>query len=183
MNRLLKQCSLTLLISFTCIGFTSSVQAARYVAEEYELKAVFLYNIANFINWPEYAFENEGAPFHFCVLGTDPFAGSLETTIHDEMVKSRVAKVLHLQTLEQAEQCQILFISDSERTRIDEIATKVHQHPVLLVGDTDDFIHHGGMVKFFTQEQRVRLAINPTAVQAVNLSMNANLLRVAQIVD
>ncbi len=183
MNRFFKQCSHTLLISLLCVWFTSSVHAARYVAEEYELKAVFLYNIANFISWPESVFENESAPFNFCVLGKDPFGGSLENTIKNETVKSRVAKVLYLQTLEQTTQCQILFVSDSERTHIDEIAAWVNTHPVLLVGDTDDFIHHGGMVKFFMQERRMRLAINPTAVQAVNLSMNANLLRVAQIVD
>src|SRR5215218_229657 len=53
--------------------------------DEYRVKAAMLFNIAKFIDWPPAAFSGPPAPLNVCVLGVDPFGGTL-----DEALKGRV---------------------------------------------------------------------------------------------
>ena len=55
--------------------------AADQVAREYQLKAVFLYNFAQFTEWPADAFADEKSPIVIGIVGTDPFGATLEDTI------------------------------------------------------------------------------------------------------
>lgn len=45
---------------------------------EYRVKLAFLYNFAQFIQWPPEAFHNPTSPLTFCVSGPDPFQGETE---------------------------------------------------------------------------------------------------------
>ena len=47
---------------------------------EYKVKALFLYNFAQFVEWPPSAFKDPAAPVTVCVLGPNPFDGELERT-------------------------------------------------------------------------------------------------------
>ena len=53
--------------------------------------------------------------------------------------------------------------------------------PILTVGDSDDFINAGGIIRFTELGQRVRFEINPDAAERVSLRISSRLLRVADI--
>ncbi len=40
---------------------------------EYQVKAVFLFNFGQFVEWPKDAFDTPQAPFVIGILGDDPF--------------------------------------------------------------------------------------------------------------
>jgi hypothetical protein len=50
-------------------------------SREYDLKAVFLYNFATFVEWPESVRPPAGQPIIIGILGRDPFG-----TVLDEVV-------------------------------------------------------------------------------------------------
>jgi hypothetical protein len=54
--------------------------------------------------------------------------------------------------------------------------------PILTVGDTEEFINGGGMVRFVETGRRIRFEINPDAVERVSLRVSSRLLRLADIV-
>jgi hypothetical protein len=54
--------------------------------------------------------------------------------------------------------------------------------PILTVGDTDRFAGRGGMIRFVTDRNRIRLRINLEAATAANLKISSKLLRPAEIV-
>jgi hypothetical protein len=53
---------------------------------------------------------------------------------------------------------------------------------VLTVGDFEGFTRRGGMIRFVTVGNKIRLRINLAAAQAANLTISSKLLRPAQIV-
>jgi len=55
---------------------------------EYEVKAAFLYNFVQFVEWPPEALR-AGEPFRLCLAGENPFAGVLERTVAGEQAAGR----------------------------------------------------------------------------------------------
>src|SRR5262249_48319243 len=65
------------------LALTSSALAAL-PQRDYEVKAVFLFNFTQFVDWPPSAFADLEAPFSICILGKDPFGRSLDEAIRGE---------------------------------------------------------------------------------------------------
>jgi hypothetical protein len=159
-----------------------AAQAQPAAPLEYGIKAVFLFNFARFVAWPPAAFADAQAPLVIGVLGDDPFGDTLDEAARAENVNGHPLVVRRFHAVEDIGACQILFISRSETRRLDEILAALRGRSVLTVGDMDDFARRGGMIRFVTENNRVRLRINLEAAQAAHLTLSSKLLRPAEIV-
>src|SRR5262249_40178104 len=125
--------------------------------------------------------------FTMCVMG-DPFEGALEKTVEQEMLNGRPFAVRRLIATENVRGCHVVYIGKLEAHRSLEIIAAPKQvyandgMPILTVGDADDFIDAGGMIRFTGVGQQVRFEINPDAGERVSLRISSRLLRVAHIV-
>jgi hypothetical protein len=146
---------------------------------EYQLKAVFLFNFAKFVEWPPQAFADAHDPFTICVLGDNPFGSSLDDAVRGKTVANRPIAIHLISSPQQARSCQILFVSASERKRMRGILDTLRICCVLTVGDTDDFTTNGGIVQFKVNEARVRIEIDAEAAGRANLRISSKLLSLA----
>ncbi len=170
-------------IFLACLGagiWSSSAQAQAF--SEYEVKAVFLYNFAKFVEWPPEASETSDPGFTFCVVGRDPFGDSLEQVVRGKSVNGRALKLRRVRAASQARTCQIAFISASERKRLQQILDSMSGVRVLTVGDTEGFVEQGGMINFALEEDRVRFEINLGAAERAGFKISSKLLSLAKIV-
>jgi len=149
---------------------------------EYQLKAVFLFNFAQFVEWPASAFPNSMTPLVIGILGEDPFGPYLDETVRGETVNDRPLVVRRYRSVEEITTCHILFISRREDRRIKGILDSLRGRSVLTVSDADRFATRGGMIRFVTDHKRIRFRINLEAAKAANLTLSSKLLRPAQIV-
>lgn len=149
---------------------------------EYDLKAVFLFNFAQFVVWPATAFELPDAPIIIGILGTDPFGGRLEEAIKGETVQGRTLQIRRFERIEDVSTCHILFLGRSEGANLDAILGQLKFRPILTVGEADLFARAGGMIGLVTERSRIRLRINRGAAEAANLVLSSRLLRPAEIV-
>lgn len=150
---------------------------------EYQVKAVFLFNFVQFVEWPADALGEKGAPLVIGVLGDDPFGQNLVETIRGERFAGRELKVRRFRRVEEVTGCQLLFVSQSERDRLDLILATLRGRPMLLVSDIDGFAARGGMIGMTMEQGRVRLQVNPRAARSAHLVLSSKLLRVAELVD
>ncbi len=173
-------------LQFTMILFMLSHNGTSYatpqIAQEYQVKAVFLYNFANFIRWPQTAFANHQAPFNICILGLDPFQQEIDVTVKNEQINKHAVKVKRLNSMINVDWCQILFISRSEAAHFTTILNFIRKRPILTVSDIDDFVTKGGMIQFFKYRKRMRFYIAHNTIKESGLQASANLLRIAKIV-
>jgi len=157
-----------------------AAQAAR--ASEYDVKAVFLFNFAQFVDWPAEAFPHSDTPLVIGVLGDDPFGGVLDQTVGDERLGGRPFQVRRFHSVDEIETCHILFVSRPEGDRPQNILAGLRNRPILTVSDADGFAERGGMIRFVTERGRIRLQLNLAAAEAAHLTISSKLLRVAEVV-
>jgi hypothetical protein len=170
---------LAALISPVLSGLANS---AVETSPEYQVKAVFLFNFAQFVEWPPQSFEDPAAPFVIGVLGTDPFGSALESAVRGEILNGRSFVIERYRSVTEIRHCQILFISRSEAAHVDEISAALAGHSILTVSDIEDPAQHGVMIRFVAENNRIRLRINADAAKAVGLSISSKLLRPAELV-
>ncbi len=148
---------------------------------EYRIKAVFLFNFAQFVEWPAGAFHDAQAPLVIGVLGEDPFGADLDEAVRGERIGGRALVVRRYRRVEDIGECQILFISGSEADRLEKILARLQGRSLLTVGDADNFNRLGGMVRFVTVNNKIRLRINVEAAKAAELVISSKLLRPAMV--
>lgn len=174
---------LTALISFAFDWAGSErLQAETQRSREYQVKAVFLFNFAQFVEWPESAFSSADAPLCFCVLGDDPFGADLDDTVRGETIHTRELTVRRSDKAGELKGCQLLFISRSERGRLAGILAELEGSPVLTVSEVEEFGRRGGMINFYLEDNRVRFEVNPQAAAREGLKISSELLSLGKIV-
>jgi hypothetical protein len=147
----------------------------------YKIKAALLFNFAKFVEWPAEAFADKTSPWVigvFAQKGQNPFENHLEQTIRGKKVNDRPLRVKECYSVTEATSCHILFICSSETERLPEIIDGLRDTHVLTVGEADDFIKTGGMIRFVTQD-KIRFEINDEAAKKVGLKISSKLLSYA----
>lgn len=152
-------------------------------SREYNIKAVFLYNFTQFIEWPSSAFNNAAAPFIIGIYGDDPFESYIDETVAGEKVNGRAIIVRRYDDIKEVRGCHILYVSVKEALRVKEILSALPNKNMLTVSDIPNFARSGGMVHFLNQSNKIRLQINSSAAKAADLNISSKLLRVAEIVN
>jgi hypothetical protein len=146
-------------------------------ANEYKIKAGYLYNFTKFITWPD----SDAATFNLCILRNDPF-GTIIDAIETKVVKNRPIRVLRLNKLHNGSSCHILFVSSAENP-VKNIPGPLKAIKTLTVGEGPDFAAQGGMIGFVNREGRIKLQINLDAIRQGGLIISAKLLEVAEILE
>lgn len=167
--------------SFTFLP-TGAITAQPKAANEYEIKAAFLYNFAKFVDWPPTAFADPKQPMGICVFGQDPFGHALEGSLLGKTIGDHPVLLGHAKQMADLAGCQIVFLSASETPRLREVLGRMQKLHALVVGESEGFASAGGMVQFVLDQNRVRFVINPDAVERAGLRINSKLLVLATIV-
>jgi hypothetical protein len=66
---------------------------------------------------------------------------------------------------------------------LQEILKSLKSQNVLTVGDATHFSRNGGIVRFYTEDNKTRIHINLEAAKQAELTISTKLLRLAGIVD
>lgn len=169
-------------ISLCVFLFLFGPSALRAESREYQIKAAFLFNFAQFVLWPTTAFTNASEPFQIGVLGDNPFDKALQQTVQGETIDGRPIVVVESSQVEQLVGCQILFISKSQAAHFNDVFQKLDSKPVLTVSEDPRFIQHGGVINFYREGSKVRFEINPDVADKNGLKLGSQLLSVGKIV-
>jgi len=150
---------------------------------EYQVKAAHLFNFTKFTDWPTSAFTSATAPIVIGIVGEDPFGKTMDEVVRDEVVRERKLTVKRLHADDDLQSCHVLFISRSEKDHVQALVNKLKGHPVLLVGDMNDFAPKGGMVGLVLSNNTVKFEVNQAAAEKAGLQISAKLLKLARIVN
>ena len=152
-------------------------------AREYQIKAVFLYNFALFVDWPPAAFSGPQAPLVIGILGDDPFGPYLDAAVTGERVNGRALEIRRYKRVSDIKECHVIFISRSESGRMGEVLNALRGRGILTVGDTADFNTEGGAIRLAVENSKVRLKIDLEHAKEAHLTISSKLLGPAEIVS
>jgi hypothetical protein len=146
--------------------------------QEYVVKAGYIYRFMLFTEWPESAFAESSDKIIIGIYGPNPFSHLFEQ-ITDKKVQGRKLVIKYFpekKAYDDLVRCHVLFIS---REAPISILSRLKNHPVLTISDRPDFIEHGGMIEFQTEDSHIRFSINRRAARKAGISFSAQLLKIA----
>jgi hypothetical protein len=174
-------CGLLLLALLVAFASPTGLRGETAWQREYEIKAAYLYNFINYVDWPENAFPAPGGTITIGIVGQNPFGDALGP-LNGKQVKGRTLAVKQITDPKDLDQCQIVFISSSEKQRLTELLDKLKDSRVLTVSEIDGFAQQGGIINFFSEHNKVRFEINPDAAHRLGLNISSELLKLAKLV-
>ena len=148
--------------------------------QEYEIKAVYIYNFAKYVEWPAKAFAHGTDPIILGILGDNPFGSHLDK-IAGKLVHGRPLVIRQIKDVQNINPCHLLFISSSEAKKLGHILPALARQPILTIADMEHFIADGGMINLLVQHNKVRFIINPAKAKEQGLTISSLLLKLAII--
>jgi hypothetical protein len=132
------------------------------------------------VGWPDNAFQHFSSPFTIGILGNHvgPY---LEQCIKNEKINGHPIRVRYLTDARFVEGCHIIFIEKTHASFALSIISDLKDKPVLTVSDANNFMKVSGMIRFYIENNRIRLEINPQKSEESKLVVSAKLLSLAAI--
>ena len=174
------------LLSLSLALGANAQSAASAASSEYLIKAGFIYNFAQLVQWPSAAFSQADSPIVIGILGTDPFGTSIDRVFENKKLDGRnliVKRLKWSKELKDLTECNILFVSSSEKEHIPDLINTVKWLPILTIGETPGFASRGGIINLTLEDNKVRFEVNIGAAKQANLNISSRLLALARIVS
>jgi hypothetical protein len=160
--------------------WSAPVGAQRVTAPA--LKAAFLFNFVNFIEWPADILA-PGQRLSLCVIGDTAVADALEQTIKGRSVDDHA---LTLSVMKVADgpvlQCHLVYVGDPDARRTDQLLFALSGTSIFTVGDGDRFAEAGGVAQLILENGHIRFAVNIGAARRARLKISSKLLSLATII-
>jgi hypothetical protein len=169
---------LLVILSWIFIAVPRS-NAQQPKANEFQVKAAYLYNFGRFVEWPDQNASDKSQPFEICVLGADPFGPTLDAVLASGSIAGKSVAAKRISRPQDINSCRILFISSSEEGHLKEVLAALDKTSVLTVSDIPRFSERGGMIGFILDGNRVRFDVNLASAQGARLTLSSELLKVA----
>jgi hypothetical protein len=161
------------------LALAMPVAIPAQAANEYEVRAAFLFNFTRFVDWPP---STGSGPFCIGIEGADPFGSALDEAVKGRSARGHAIAVKHFKPGEESAPCQIVFISGTDAKKMRAALGRLQHAAVLTVGEGAGFCHSGGVIAFQVEDNKVRLEINPDAAQRARLQISSKLLTLATLV-
>jgi hypothetical protein len=144
----------------TALSLVGSVVMAQEEKDPLDVKAAWLKNFAQFVDWPASRFANEKTPFVLGVIGDNPFGKRLEELASRNQVKKRRIELRAIKEIKDVDQCHMVFVCASEAERVAEVLKHAETNSVLTVSDMAGFVASGGMIQLCQKGKQIQFEVN-----------------------
>lgn len=156
------------------------VPARAQQANEDDIKAAFLFNLAKFVEWPPDAFADANAPMVVGIAGDGGMFAAFNTVTHGKTVNGRAFMIKRLRRTDDLRGVHILFVSERETRNIQPLLDAAKGRSTLTVGESERFSDAGGMITFLTDNHRIQFNINVESTDHAQLRVSSKLLVLAR---
>jgi hypothetical protein len=157
----------------------STALVGQQASIEYDVKAAFVLNFVRYVEWPP---ERRTPPLRLCVLQPDPFGKRLEAVVSGEQWQGAPITIRTVPDLRSGVDCHLIYVAEAAGRQFSKAVSAVSGLPILTVGEHEQFLEQGGMIRLFLEENRVRFSVNQRGAESVGLLVSSRLLRLARTV-
>jgi len=162
---------LLMLLSASCWSVSES---------EKQVRAMFVYNFANFVEWPKKAFSKPSSPLQVCLLGDVPFRNYL-SPMSGTIIGERELRVVTTNSEKDFKgQCHILFVGDDKKVNMKNLYRSKKYFYILSVSEQKGFIESGGIVNIIDQSNNISFDIDMDNARKRGLFISSDLLSLAR---
>jgi hypothetical protein len=149
-------------------------------SEEYDIKAAFIYQFTNYIDWDSLV---AGDEFVIGIIGNSPVKEQLAEIAKTKTVKGKKMVIRQYNKPEEIGLCHILFISRKAPFPLDDMLVKVRGKGTLTISEKEGYAKKGALINFIEVDEKLKFEANPKGINAAGLKASSQLLKLAIIVD
>lgn len=161
------------------VSGTPPIARAQTSADEYQVKAAFLFHFAQLVAWPGGALSAQDPTLNLCIFADEPGRQELQAAIEGKPIGNRVLHVRPLSRSQDLQGCNVLFLSLDEERRQTAILKTLRGLPILTVGETANFLSDGGIIRFHLDQDKIRFDISLDSADSSHLTISSRLLLLA----
>jgi hypothetical protein len=158
----------------------SSFMSSQSDTQEYVLKAAFLYRFTDYVDWGN---TNGGDDFTIAILGRSAITPPLIEIAKEKKVLGKRIVVKEYDDVNDIGACQVLFVSNSYKSDIESVVSKLGDKPILLIAEQPDACAKGATINFLISENKLKFEININAAAGAGLKISSDLLQHAILVN
>ena len=150
---------------------------------EHQIKAVFLYKFADYVEWPASVFISTDTPFTIGIIGANEVAAELVALSNGNLVNNRTVNIKLLDASDSVDDLQILFIGKNEKKRLRKLLITAQSKPILTVTESTGALSVGSTINFIQVQDYIRFEISVASAESQGIKISARLLDVAQKIE
>jgi hypothetical protein len=139
-------------------------------------EAMFIYNFLRHVEWPQ---GSTGEKFVIGVYGRNQTYDQLLTYTTNRKVGTRSIEVKIISSVQEAARCQLVFIPESQTSKIREIKNTLGNAPCLIVGEREGSNAAGSTIEFVILDNKLKFRIDENQAKTQNLLISKALLDMA----
>lgn len=163
-----------------CAENQEPVQSSRKAEN---LKAIFILNFTQFVEWPSENWIADDEPLVITVLQDKSLASILRKVVKGESKDNHPIIVKEINDLTELQSSHILFVGENYWNEATKVFSHTNGKGLLTVSDAVDFTENGGVIGFYLDDGKMRIQINRTAASYNRLKVSSKLLSVARIIE
>lgn len=146
-------------------------------SQDEKFKALYLYNITKFIEWP-----TQAGPFIIKVLGESPVSTIYKAEFGQRTVNAQSVEIISSGSVAELNNAQIIYIPASHSASIPAVIAKVAGRPVLVITDLPGSTSKGASISFVSNG-KLNIQISRRNIESHGLKVNTQLIELGIDVD
>ena len=169
-------------------------------SRERKIKAAFVYNFINFIDWPEESMPENDDPVKIAVIGTKNLQRAFKPLVKKK-VKDKSIQIKHFvdfcdenknskkeksnwdRKIKELKKNHIVFIGNckliSKKTH-EELIEELKFNPILTISEKTGFLENGGIINYIKENKKVSFEINLKSADRNHIRIRSRLLKLAR---
>jgi hypothetical protein len=164
-------------LSLAVICGLSASAFADASLSEYAVKAAFVYQFTNFVDWPPGTFAGVEDPAILCIVanaeGVEAFSATPSTTPNHRPI--RMLYFTDTIPPEALKQCHLLFVGESYARLMAPLAATADSLPILTIFDDGT----EGMISFFKLGDHIRFKVDLSRIREAKFRISSQVLKIA----
>lgn len=138
-------------------------------------QANFIYNFTKFFDWPQ---SEKTGDFVIGVYGSRELANELEKVTSGKKNVTQDIVVKYFSSFNQITKCHVIFVSETNASKIDEIHTQTGVH-CLIISDSYYAIKNGAIIQFILESERLKYEFSKTNALKHGLKFHSKVAEMA----
>ena len=159
--------------------FFAGISQVSGDGNEYDVKAMFLYNFTKYVNWPA---TNSSEPFRIGIVGRSEIKIALEVIAQQKKIDNRQIEIKQVDPGDNS-LCQVLFVAKSQTSKVEELVRKYAGKGVLIVSEECRHSEYNATINLVTKENKVRFELNQASARIAGLKIANTLANLAVVVN
>ncbi len=157
----------------TMIAALMILLSLSLTSQEPMFKALFIFNFAKYIEWPNQESESE---FIIGVYGNDPIIGELNKLAAARKINNKSIVVKRVSSPSELPNAHIFFLPNKGSDNMREVTSYYAGKPTLIITDQSNFCSRGAGINYVMQDGKLKFEIKRSNITSHGLNIDPKLI-------